>query len=144
MLILAAGLLWASQHLKVAPEPSAIRDTTVWGVALKGETISVVLADTEALRKKGLSGRESLAQDEGMLFIFPEDGKYAFWMRDMRFPIDILWLSDTGAVVYMVQNVSPETYPENFAPYDPARYVLELPTGWAREHNVQIGDIVRF
>ena len=79
-----------------------------------------------------------------MLFIFPENGVYGFWMKNMRFPLDILWLSDTGAVVYMVESVSPETYPENFTPDKPARYVLELPSGWAKVHGVQLGDIVRF
>jgi len=78
-----------------------------------------------------------------MLFVFPEDGKYAFWMKDMRFSIDILWLSADGRVVYMALNVSPDTYPQVFRPDVPARYVLELPAGYAKAHAVRIGDIVR-
>lgn len=112
-------------------------------IQLKGQTIRVSVADTESMRGQGLSGRKELAADEGMLFVFPQDGKYAFWMKDMRFSIDILWLAKDGSVVYMAQNVSPDTYPHNFQPNALARYVLELPAGYAREHNVAIGDIVR-
>lgn len=112
-------------------------------VHLKGQVVRISVADTESTRQQGLSGRAGLAQDEGMLFVFPEDGKYAFWMKDMFFSIDILWLSADGAVVYMAKNVSPSTYPNNFMSNTPARYVLELPAGYVEAHGVQIGDIVR-
>ena len=65
-------------------------------------------------------------------------------MKDMKFPIDMLWLSGTRRVVYMAQNVSPDTYPEVFAPTRPARYVLELPAGYAKAYTVGVGDEVRF
>ncbi len=112
-------------------------------IQLKGETIHVSVADTMSTREKGLSGRPGLADDEGMLFVFPEDGNYAIWMKDMRFSIDIVWISAEGTVVYMAQNVSPDTYPKNFVSETPARYVLELPAGYAQVHDLSIGDIVR-
>lgn len=112
-------------------------------VELRGQTIRVSVADTESARRQGLSGRGGLEADEGMLFVFPEDGKYAFWMNDMSFSIDILWLSADGTVVYMAQNVSPDTYPRSFAPDRPARYVLELPAGYVKAYTVSTGDIVR-
>ena len=110
---------------------------------LGGQTIHISVAASESVRQQGLSGRTGLAADEGMLFVFPEDGKYAFWMKDMRFSIDILWLSADGRVVYMALNVSPDTYPQVFRPDVPARYVLELPAGYAKAHAVRVGDIVR-
>lgn len=130
-------------------------------IQLSGQMIRVSVADTEALREKGLSGRAGLAPDEGMLFVFPKDGKYAFWMKDMHFPIDVIWLSvsdrpsrdgsadpSTGSgqavVVYMAQNVSPDSFPQTFRPDVLARYVLELPAGYAKEYNVVVGDIVWF
>jgi len=112
-------------------------------IYLKGETLQVALADTPALRERGLGGRESLGENEGMLFVFPKDGVYPFWMKDMRFSIDILWLAADGRIVYVVENVSPDTYPEDFAPDNLARYVLELPAGWTASHNVVVGDFVR-
>ena len=112
-------------------------------IELSGYVLHVALADTDAARQLGLGGRDGLAGDEGMLFVFPEDGRYAFWMKDMHFSIDILWLSDSGAIVYMAESISPDTYPSNFRPDTPARYVLELPAGWAASHGVRVGDIVR-
>ena len=115
----------------------------VRSIEVGGQKVYAAVADTEVARQKGLSGRSGLAPDEGMLFVFPQDGKYAFWMKDMRFSIDIVWLSRDGAVVYMVQNASPDTYPRDFVPREPARYVLELPAGFVSRNNVAIGDIVR-
>ena len=116
----------------------------VQSVELAGETIRVTVADSPEEREVGLSGREGLARDEGMLFIFPEDRKYAFWMKDMSFSLDILWLSAEGVVVDMQQGISPDTYPATFTPRTKARYVLELPAGWVKEYNVRVGDIARF
>lgn len=142
----AIFLLVVAGAYRTYHQPAALAPTQVQGlqtIELKGQTIRVSVADTENARGQGLSGRAGLAVDEGMLFVFPQDGKYAFWMKDMRFSIDILWLSADGGVVYMAQNVSPDTYPQDFVPNTPARYVLELPAGYVKEYTVSIGDIVR-
>jgi len=112
-------------------------------IQIAGRTIKVSIANTKDARARGLGGINSLASDEGMLFSFETDGKYQFWMRDMLFPIDILWLDSDGRVVDMRENASPYTYPEVFTPNLTARYVLELPAGFARDNNVGLGDIVR-
>jgi uncharacterized membrane protein (UPF0127 family) len=112
-------------------------------ITLDGASIHVTLARTPAEQEKGLGGRDSLLPDEGMLFVFPQDGQYTFWMKDMRFPIDIVWLSGDGRVVYIVPNLSPDTYPHSFAPSKPARYVLEVGAGFCTAHTVKIGDIAR-
>jgi uncharacterized membrane protein (UPF0127 family) len=109
------------------------------------QTVYVSVADTEATRELGLGGRESLASDEGMLFIFPTEGTYSFWMKDMHFAIDMLWISNNGTIIHIQSDVVPATYPESFAPTSAeglARYVLELPAGYAREHNIKVGDKV--
>lgn len=112
-------------------------------VTLDGGTVSVSLARTPAEQERGLGGRESLAPDEGMLFVFPQDGRYAFWMKDMKFSIDIIWIAADGTVVYVVPNLSPSSYPRSYGPKTPARFVLEVPAGWAAAHYVRIGDIAR-
>lgn len=111
-------------------------------VRLKGETIRVTIADTQEARAQGLSGRASLARNEGMLFVFDADGQYGFWMKDMLFAIDILWLNKDGEILYIVESAMPQSYPEAFVPPTPARLVLELPAGWVRTHGVSIGDKV--
>ena len=113
-------------------------------VQLDGQTINVTIASTDAERQLGLGGRSGLAPDEGMLFVFQSDGEYGFWMKDMQFSIDMVWISADKKIVYMAQNVSPDTYPEDFVPTAPARYVLELPAGYATAHNVKVGDSVQF
>jgi len=128
---------------------SEVGSATLRTIHLKGESVRISVADTDALRQLGLGGRAGLAPDEGMLFVFPRDGKYAFWMKDMRFSIDILWLSapstssGQATVVYIAQNISPDTYPKDFVSTAPARYVLELPAGYAASHSIKVGDIVQ-
>jgi uncharacterized membrane protein (UPF0127 family) len=112
-------------------------------VAINGHVINVDVADTEAAREKGLGGRDSLAKDSGMLFVFQKDGTYAFWMKDMKFNIDIVWISADGHIVDIRENVSPDTFPTAFSPKAPARYVLELSADAVKGLNAHIGDIVR-
>ncbi|MEK7133517.1 MAG: DUF192 domain-containing protein [Patescibacteria group bacterium] len=151
-LIVGAIFVLRSDEKRVAE--STIPETSPGPTVRVGNTtVRVSVMDTPEERQIGLSGRERLAPDEGMLFIFPEDGQYAFWMKDMRFSIDILWLSasdrpsrdgsEDGRVVYMLENVSPDTYPQSFVSSGPARYVLELPAGFVGRNNVSLGDIVR-
>ncbi|MBI5457929.1 DUF192 domain-containing protein [Candidatus Kaiserbacteria bacterium] len=128
-------------------QPPTVPPRQVEGVRtiqLHGQTVRVSVADTEVARERGLSDRPGLAADEGMLFVFPRDGKYGFWMKDMHFSIDIMWLSADQQVVYMAQNISPDTYPQVFRPNVLARYVLELPAGYAKEYTVTVGDKMTF
>lgn len=107
------------------------------------ETIIVVdVAQTEFERVQGLSGRPQLTPHEGMLFIEPGPGKPKFWMKDMKFPIDIIWIGSGNAVVDITENFLPESYPATAEPKSDAQYVLEVSAGWARMNKVSIGDIV--
>ena len=112
-------------------------------VALGGAKVNVVLARTRTEIEQGLSGRDPLARNEGMLFVFDKDDTYAFWMKDMKFSIDIIWLAVNGTVVDLAENVSPSTYPQSFRPKVPARFVLEVPAGFAREYMVRVGDVAK-
>ena len=109
-------------------------------ITIHGEKVRVDIADTSPLREQGLSGRAPLAPRTGMLFVFPQDGHYAFWMKDMRFSIDIVWLASDGSVVGFFENVAPESYPKSYAPQGDARYVVELPGGYVHTHGVKVGD----
>lgn len=113
-------------------------------IHIDGQALRVAIADTEALRSLGLGNREGLPDGEGMLFVFGEDKEHAFWMKDMRFSIDMLWISRDGLIVYTAENISASTYPENFVPTSPARYVLELPAGYANKRGFKVGDTVTF
>lgn len=102
-----------------------------------GVSLRLEYATTTTAREKGLGGRESLPDDYGMLFVFPEYGYYGIWMKDMLVPIDIFWLDADGHVVSIKQDVATSTYPNVFYPSAPARYVLETSAGFAEEHGVE-------
>lgn len=74
-----------------------------------------------------------------MLFVFPEDGYYGFWMKDTLVPLDIFWLDSKGQVVSMMIEVATSSYPDVFYPAAPARYVLETAAGFARVHTIATG-----
>ena len=98
-------------------------------VTVGTSTILVEVADTNEKRTRGLSGRQSLSENHGMLFIFDYENNWGIWMKDMRFPIDIIWADSRGKIITIARNVSPGTFPNAFYPAAPARYVLELPAG---------------
>ena len=104
--------------------------------------VVVEIADTPAARERGLGGRDVLPAGRGMLFDMGSDAEWGFWMKDMRFAIDIVWLARDGTVVYIAANVAPDTYPQVFAPPSPAYWVLELPAGYMAASGVGIGERV--
>lgn len=104
--------------------------------------ISVDVADTEAKRTKGLSGRDTLSYGAGLLMKFDEDGSPGIWMKDMNFPIDIIWIDKDWVVRDVTPSVGPETYPQAFYPKEPIRYILEVPAGFADIRNITIGSTV--
>ncbi len=107
---------------------------------LGGEALLLKIADTDVLRLQGLSGHPPLPPNEGMLFVFTSDGLHSFWMKDMLFPIDILWLDSEYRIVDVKQGATPESYPKSFTPSVPARYVLELSSGFFELHKLKNGD----
>ena len=128
-------LYYPSQHMQLPIAQSSLREIT-----LGTTTLSVEVADTPLLRERGLSGRASLLPLRGMLFEFEEDGVWGIWMKDMRFSIDIIWMDAHGTVKTVAHNAQPESYPKVFYPSAPTRYVLEVPAGFARTHNIVKGD----
>lgn len=111
-------------------------------VTIGTSLVSVDVADTPALREQGLSGRKSLCADCGMLFVFETPGLYGFWMKEMNFPIDMVWVSADKKVVSITKSATPASYPNVFRPSSPVLYVVELPNGYAELHHIQIGDPV--
>ncbi len=103
-------------------------------------TIAADLADSPELRTKGLSGRDTLEEGSGMWFVFPKDGYWQFWMKDTLIPLDILWVEEDGTIVTIAHNVLPETFPDTFTSTKPARYVLEVPGGYANKYQIREGS----
>lgn len=119
-------------------------------VSVGGAAFDVEIAFTREDRERGLSGRDGLAAGAGMLFVFENGRASSFWMRDMRFALDFVWIGDgcevieihadvpappAGADVGLLQTYSPEA---------PARYNLEINAGEAAKRGVEVGDAVKF
>ena len=103
-----------------------------------GKNIVVEIADTDATRAQGLSGRPSLETSHGLMFIFDKPGIYGFWMKDMYFPIDIIWIGKDGKVAGIERSINPDTYPRVFYPPMSIRSVLEVNVN----SGIDIGDKV--
>lgn len=97
-------------------------------------------ADTAPLRQKGLGGRDALCETCGMLFVFDQPGRYAFWMKDMRFPLTLIWLAGEQ-VVFVARDVSPDVSYTLDPPVFADR-VIEINAGQSTDLNP--GDRVRF
>ena len=131
ILILSLGGLFYSNR----PHPAT--------VVVDGREFKVQVADSHSERQRGLSDQGALANDEAMIFIFEEPGLHGFWMKDMKFSIDIIWIDENLRVVHVEKNISPSSYPESFIPSVDAKYVLEVYTGQAEAQGIGLGDPVR-
>lgn len=138
--LLAISLKYFPYHCNSSFCTANIQSNMKIGTVKIGEKeIKVEIADNEALRKQGLSGRKSLEEGRGMLFVFDRPDKYSFWMKGMKFSIDILWF-DENKLIWMEREVSPETYPQVLYPHSASKYVLEVPAGYSVKENLNIDD----
>ncbi len=113
-------------------------------IEIGSTTLDSYISDTEKLRENGLSGFTDLVNYQAMLFIFPNSDMYGFWMKDMLFSLDIVWLDENKKVVSFEENVAPETYPKAFFPKSKALYVLEIKAGRAKSLGLYEGESVHF
>jgi len=103
--------------------------------------LKVSLADSDSERRQGLSGRDFLAEDEGLLFVFEEPGRHGFWMKGMKFPLDFIWIK-ADTVVELTEAV--EITRMDIRPQQPVNRVLEVNSGFAARNKIKIGDKVSY
>lgn len=111
-------------------------------VKVGGVPITVEIADTPALRERGLMYRDSLPRNHGMLFVYPDEQIRSFWMRNTRIPLDIAFLDRNGTIVN-VELMEAQT-DENTLSTAPAMYALEMAAGWFEQNDVGAGDRMEF
>ena len=111
-------------------------------IKINGIPVEVELADTLEKRVRGLSGRADLSENRGMLFIYDTPGFYEIWMKDMEFPVDIIWIDKNGKIIDITKNVKPESFPKTFTSSGPAKYILEVNAGFSDKNNLKVGDLV--
>ncbi len=123
-----ASTLYKTSHAAIGPQIVTTAD-------MQYEVVT-----TPAAQERGLGGRAVIPDNYGMLFVFPSDSSYGYWMKDMLAPIDIIWVSLDGTIVTIKSSVSPATYPNVFYPAAPVRYVLETRAGFAAAHGWNVGS----
>lgn len=128
---------------KILPT-SEVATNTFQNIAINGIIIKAELATTPEAQTLGLSGRESLKENEGMLFIFEKPSVYHFWMKDMNFPIDIIFFDENAKIVHIKENAQPESYPDLFGPKEDVKYVLETVAHFTSKNKIKIGDYLAF
>ncbi len=111
-----------------------------------GKEISVEVADTVEKRSLGLGKRSGLENGWGMLFVFEKRKQHGFWMKDMEFPLDIIWL-DNHRIAYILRNVQPAksgVIPLVMTPPVAGNFVLEIDAGRADELKLQVGQRLKY
>jgi uncharacterized membrane protein (UPF0127 family) len=120
-----------------------VRPTTT--VRLGSAVFSMRLAATNETRQQGLSGIAHLGAMDGLLMVFQGDDYWGIWMKDMKIPLDIIWLNNEKKVIYIVSDASPSLgTSKTFTPTDTARYVLEVLAGTTKRVPIQVGDNATF
>jgi hypothetical protein len=109
-------------------------------LTLGDTTLKVAVADTEDKRVRGLSGQPSLPKGSGLLFSFPDSQTHGIWMKDMHFPIDIIWFDENFTIVDIQASAHPDSYPKVFTPQVNARYILETQAGFSEVHHLLVGE----
>jgi uncharacterized membrane protein (UPF0127 family) len=133
---------------EVAIKAAPLEDQSDWRrwypntvlVTLGGVPVQASVADTMSSRIKGLSDTPYIPDDVIKLFVFGVPGTHSIWMKDMNYAIDILWIAEEGEVVYIEENVAPDTFPTSFASPVPAWFVVETNAGFVVAHNIELGD----
>ncbi len=141
--ILLSFITYAGLHIKDNYEYKG--HGSYGGEVLIGHRLyKAYVADNDIQRGKGLSGRPKLADNELMAFFFERPDKYGIWMKDMNFPIDILWIDDSYKIVFMKNDAQPDSYPEVFLPTTSTHIILEANSDFIEKNNLKIGDNVVF
>ena len=145
-LVISLVLLFPILHNEfgsVLAQPKEQNQTAL--VSLGGVSLLSTLSTTPESQSKGLAVKDSLEENEGMLFIFKSPQKYSFWMKDMKFPIDILWIDASGKIVHIEKNLQPCIFLlpcPSYSPHDDSLYVLEVISNFTNKYDINIGDEV--
>jgi uncharacterized protein len=112
-----------------------------------GTVIHVEIAADDPTREQGLMFRDRMAEDRGMIFFFPANGAYPFWMKNTLIPLDMIWIDDTRHVNFVASDVPPckaDPCPNFGSATLQSRYVLETAAGVAKKHKIEPGSALRF
>ena len=137
-----------TNHLSQIDIPFLPQKPIISKLEINGVSFNVEIANTESKRNKGLSGRDSIASDGGMLFVFPKVERYVFWMKGMKIPLDFIWIKD-DQFVDILGNIQPPEVgakDESLPIYSSKmefNKVLEVNAGAISRFNIKVGDTLK-
>jgi len=106
-------------------------------------TIDIEIADTPEKRSMGMMYRNSLGERQGMLFVFPAEEYQSFWMKNTAVSLDMIFVSAKNEVVTLHENTTPYS-PQSYSSTKPAQFVVEVNAGFVEEHEIKVGDRIRW
>lgn len=111
-------------------------------IVIKETVVLASVADTLSERIRGLSETPYLPEGVVKLFAFGTAGSHSIWMKDMKYPLDIIWAAENGEIVHIEENVSPDSFPDSFSSPTPAWFVIEANAGFVASSSIAVGDKV--
>ena len=149
LMIVIIGLLIFGSSSGSIPGVRKSLEATTTQVKIKGQVFKVEVAKTPDQHAKGLSERDSLPENAGMLFVFDKPDQYQFWMKNTKIPLDIIWINQDKKIVDFYQNAQPEpAVPDSqlrrYGPSTSALYVLELAAGTVGKYQITTSELVDF
>jgi len=142
ILLLAVG---CNQKNSMVIAPSPAQNNYTHQLQVGGQTLSVELATTPAQMEQGLSNRTSMEDSQGMLFDFKQQAVPNFWMKDMKFNLDFIWISQNKIIDITADAAHPVSASSplpNYSPTAPVDMVLEVNAEWSKAHGIKVGDEV--
>ncbi len=106
-------------------------------------TIDIEIADTPEKRTMGMMYRNSLEENQGMLFVFPQEDYQSFWMKNTPVPLDMIFVGAKNEIVTIHENTTPYS-PQSYSSTKPAQFVVEVNAGFVEKHGIAIGDRIRW
>jgi len=158
IILIITGLLACNSSKKSKPDPNkppkyAItaepifqHQGNLWFLDEKGgtlQTIKIEIADTDAKREKGLMFRKSMGSDQGMLFVFTEERRQSFWMKNTHIPLDIIFVNANKQIVHVAENTEPYSL-KGIPSFEYAQFVVEVNAGYCKRYGVRVGGEINY
>ena len=144
LIIAVSGVYYTQNYMKGGEVLSIFKKPAT--VTIDSQSFNVTVATSETERDKGLSETKSIAPNQGMIFLFDKAGYYSFWMKNMKFPIDIIFINNDQIVTIHgnAQIIKDQENPIIYSSTGASDKVLEIQAGLSKKYNFKIGDKVKY
>ena len=144
ILLVAAGVVLILYRINRIP--TGVYQTQT--IKIASQQIEIYVADTPAKKETGLAAFDQISENQGMIFSFDDATVRTFWMKNMKFAIDIIWIRD-DKIIGIDENIELETNkPDNqltrYSSVEPSDSVIEVNAGWCQRNNIAVGDKISF